>query len=205
MIPPCLKVRLGALRQEDPPGGLKVGAGLIEVGGGAAGAFAGPAAGIEPAAPLPSRRSARIADALRDRADNHVAVMDAPALLRDVGIAAAGQAGHGPIIPPIRPKVKPSRERRTGAIGRRLHQARRGPAPCRRRAREEVLLRVALKAPQLGATVLPWLPVRWCARQRNIAWQVDRSGYERGVRRPACLPDDPCREAPMGHISGHIG
>jgi hypothetical protein len=82
LIAPGLKVCLGALGEQDPPGSLKVGAGLIEMGGGAAGAFARPAARIEAATPLPSGRRA-----WRNRADDHVVVI-APARLRHVGIAA---------------------------------------------------------------------------------------------------------------------
>jgi hypothetical protein len=39
---------------------------------------------------LPSGCGVGIANASRDRSDDHVAVIDAPALLREVGIAAAG-------------------------------------------------------------------------------------------------------------------
>ena len=83
-----------SLGEEDSPGGLEVGAGLIEVGGGATGAFAGVAAGIEPAAPMPSGCGVGIADALGNRANDYVAALDAPALLPDVGIAAPGEGGH---------------------------------------------------------------------------------------------------------------
>src|SRR5215470_4825873 len=81
LIAPCLKIRLRALREEDAPRCFEVGASLLEVGGGAAGAFARPTAGIEAAAPLPLRRGAGVADALRDRAGVHIAVVDAPSLL----------------------------------------------------------------------------------------------------------------------------
>src|SRR5262249_31785644 len=51
-----------------------------------AGALARPASGIEAAAPLPFRSGAGVADALRDRADVDVAVVDAPALFAGVRI-----------------------------------------------------------------------------------------------------------------------
>ena len=73
-----------------PQGGLEVGASLIEVGGGAVGAFARFAAGIEPASPLPSGRRVEIADTMGDRAGEHIAVIDAPALMRDVGDRGGG-------------------------------------------------------------------------------------------------------------------
>jgi hypothetical protein len=37
---------------------------------------------------------ARVADAFGNRADVHVAVVDAPALLREVTVAATGKGGH---------------------------------------------------------------------------------------------------------------
>ena len=50
---------------------------------------------IEVAGPLPAFGRVRIADATADRAGANVAVMDLPAIA--VGIAAAGQEGHGRI------------------------------------------------------------------------------------------------------------
>src|SRR6516162_11961810 len=67
----------------------------------------GRAARIEAAAPLSFGSSAGVADACGDRADDHVTIVDAPSLLGDVGIDAAGEGGHGPILAPIGPKVKP--------------------------------------------------------------------------------------------------
>jgi hypothetical protein len=54
LIPPRPEVCLGPLREDGLPRDLELGAGLIEVSGGAAGAFARPAARIEAATPLPS-------------------------------------------------------------------------------------------------------------------------------------------------------
>jgi hypothetical protein len=45
---------------------------------------------------LPSGRGFGIVDALGNRANDHVAELDAPALLPDVGIAAVGEGGHAP-------------------------------------------------------------------------------------------------------------
>jgi hypothetical protein len=56
--------------------------------------LAGPAARIEAAAPLPFGSRARVSDTLADRADIHVTVIDAPAFLREVMNAAAGEGGH---------------------------------------------------------------------------------------------------------------
>jgi len=50
----------------------------------------------EATAPLPSGTGAGIADAGGDRADNHIAEMNAPSLLGDVGIDVAGEGGHAP-------------------------------------------------------------------------------------------------------------
>jgi hypothetical protein len=43
----------------------------------------------------------------RDRVDVHVAVVDEPALLSGIRIAAAGEHNHAPMIPPIAAGVKP--------------------------------------------------------------------------------------------------
>ena len=50
---------------------------------------------IEVARPLPPGTAGRIASALRDRADLDVAVINAPGLLRGIGVAAAGELRHG--------------------------------------------------------------------------------------------------------------
>src|SRR6185436_4266871 len=78
LLAPGLKVGLGSLWQIDAPGRLELGAGLIERAGGAAALFAGVAARVEPAQPLPGLGRARIADAARDSADVNVAVIDVP-------------------------------------------------------------------------------------------------------------------------------
>src|SRR5262249_17311977 len=96
VIAPCLKVCLGALGHEHAPRDLKLGARGVKRRRAAAGAFAGAGAGIKATAPFPPRRGARIADALRDRADMHVAVIDAPSLFGAIVVAAAGQGEHAP-------------------------------------------------------------------------------------------------------------
>jgi hypothetical protein len=65
-------------------------------------ALARPATRIEAAAPLPFGGRTWVANTLHNRAGVHVAVIDAPAFLRDRTIAAAGEGGHGPIISPNR-------------------------------------------------------------------------------------------------------
>jgi hypothetical protein len=64
-----------------------------------AGAFAWSAAGVEAAAPFPLIGAEGIAGSDRNRADIHVAVIDAPAFLREVMNAAAGEGEHAPIMP----------------------------------------------------------------------------------------------------------
>jgi hypothetical protein len=54
LIPPRLEVRVGPLREEDAPRDLELGARGAEARRCAAGAFAGPAAGIEAASPPPA-------------------------------------------------------------------------------------------------------------------------------------------------------
>ena len=46
---------------------------------------------------LPQRGGVGIADAPRDGADAHVAVVDPPGFLVGFGIAAAGELGHAPL------------------------------------------------------------------------------------------------------------
>jgi hypothetical protein len=45
--------------------------------------------------------SAGVADAFRDRADNHIAEIYTPNLLGDVGIETVGEGGHAAIFSPI--------------------------------------------------------------------------------------------------------
>jgi hypothetical protein len=77
------------------PCALKIGAGLVECRGGAALMLARIRARIEAAAPFPLRAVVRVAGALGDRAGVDVAVIDQPAFLASVMVAAAGQGGHG--------------------------------------------------------------------------------------------------------------
>jgi hypothetical protein len=105
MLAPRLEVSVGPLRQEGAPRDLECGASGLERHGGTGAAFARSTAGLEAAIPLPLGCCAGVADAFRDRADLHVAVVDAPAFLRETAIASAGEGGHGPIISPIRPQT----------------------------------------------------------------------------------------------------
>jgi hypothetical protein len=73
-------------------------------------AFARPRARIEATPPFPPRRGAGIADALHDGAGVHVAIVDAPAFLREVTIVAAGEGGHALL-------KRGLRRRANGAIG----------------------------------------------------------------------------------------
>ena len=96
LIAPRLEILRGSLGEERAPRGLKACARLLKGRGRAACAFAGPAARIGAAAPLSFGSSAGVADACGDRADDHVTIVDAPSLLGDVGIDAAGEGGHAP-------------------------------------------------------------------------------------------------------------
>ena len=93
LIAPGLKVCLGSLWQIDAPGRLELGAGLLERTGGAAALVAWIAARAEPAQPLPGLGRARIADALGNRADVNVAVIDVPAV-GAFGVRTAGEVGY---------------------------------------------------------------------------------------------------------------
>jgi hypothetical protein len=74
-------------------GRLERDAGLSERAGGATALLAWIAAWVEPAQPLPGLGRARIADALGNRADMNVAIVDKPAI-GAVRIGAAGEIGH---------------------------------------------------------------------------------------------------------------
>src|SRR6185295_15008056 len=93
LITPCLEVGLRALWQIDAPGRLERGAGLIEGAGGVAALVAGIAVRIEPAQPLPGFGRTRIANALGNRADMNVAIVDKPAM-GAVRVWAAGKIRH---------------------------------------------------------------------------------------------------------------
>jgi hypothetical protein len=94
LLAPRLKVCLDPLREEDAPLGFERGSSFVKARRGAAGALARLRARIESAAPFPLGSSARIADALHDGAGEYVAIVDAPSLLGDVWIEAAGESGH---------------------------------------------------------------------------------------------------------------
>src|SRR5216684_3230249 len=84
LIAPSLKIGIGAFRQKHPPGSLEIGAGFVEVGGGAILMFARMRAWIEAASPLPRILVVWAAAADRDRAGMHVAIVDLPAFLAGV-------------------------------------------------------------------------------------------------------------------------
>jgi hypothetical protein len=88
MLAPHFEVRLGAPGEERGPRALEGQTRLMKRCDNPVAALARPAAGIEPAAPSPFRSSAETAHAFRDRADVHVAVVDAPGLLAGVRVAA---------------------------------------------------------------------------------------------------------------------
>ena len=75
LIAPCLKISLGAVRQEHLQCVLEIRAGFFEGRGGVGLVFAWIRAWIETAAPFPRIGIVRIADALGNRADMNIAVI----------------------------------------------------------------------------------------------------------------------------------
>jgi hypothetical protein len=71
----CLKISLGAVRQEHLPCVLEIRAGFFEGRGGVGLMFAWMRAWIETAAPFPRIGTVRIADALGNRPDTNIAVL----------------------------------------------------------------------------------------------------------------------------------
>jgi hypothetical protein len=96
VLPIFVEVGLGAVRQEQAPGRLEIGARMVKRRLGAALVLSGMRAGIKPAAPAPRVGVSRIARAERDRADTDVAVVDQPGRLWGVRVAAACQDWHAP-------------------------------------------------------------------------------------------------------------
>jgi hypothetical protein len=90
LIAPCLKIGLGAVRQEHLPRALEVRAGLVEDRGGVRLMFAGLRARIETAAPFPRIGVVRIAGTFGNRPDMNIAVVNVPAFLAVVFGSAAG-------------------------------------------------------------------------------------------------------------------
>jgi hypothetical protein len=109
LIPPRLIAGLGPLGRKHLPCPFEVGARLVKGGGGARCALARLRSRIETAAPAPWCLIVRDAGSNRDRADVHIAAIDQPAFFASVVVAAAGEDGHGEMIPPIGPEVKPLR------------------------------------------------------------------------------------------------
>src|SRR3977135_1136365 len=75
---------------------FEIGAGLLEAGRGSVLVFARMAAWMETAMPLPRIFVMRVAAADRDRAGEHVTIVDMPAFPAGVGRSAAGEFGHCP-------------------------------------------------------------------------------------------------------------
>ena len=73
-----LEIGLSVLGPEKPPRELEGAARLVEGPGGASHLLRWMAAGIETAAPLPTCRTGRIADALSDHADLDISVVNQP-------------------------------------------------------------------------------------------------------------------------------
>jgi hypothetical protein len=92
-----LKVGFAPLGQIVSPSSLECRTGSIETRCGAMPIVARIAARIEAAAPFPRLSVVRVARALRDRANVHIAIIDEPAFLADVRIEAAGEGGHAPL------------------------------------------------------------------------------------------------------------
>src|SRR5229473_7974584 len=84
LVTPGLKICFGPVRKKHPPSVLEIGAGFVEVGGGAILMFARMRAWIEAASPLPRILVVWAAAADRDRAGMHVAIVDLPAFLAGV-------------------------------------------------------------------------------------------------------------------------
>jgi hypothetical protein len=94
LIAPCLKIGLGAVRQEHQPRAPEISTGLLEGRGGVGLMFTRMRSRIETAAPFPLIGVMRIAAADRDRADMHIPVVDVPAFLSVVCGSAAGEFWH---------------------------------------------------------------------------------------------------------------
>lgn len=73
---------------------FKIPAGFVKAGSRAVPAFPRTRARIEAAAPFPLLGIVRVADALNDRADVDIAIVDVPAFLAGIGRSAAGEFGH---------------------------------------------------------------------------------------------------------------
>src|SRR5262245_29000752 len=95
MLAIFLEIGSGPPREESAPGSLKRGARSRKTFRRAGGAFAGLAARIEAAAPVPRVGAGRVAGPPADRANVHVAIIeDQPGLVVGSSIAAACEDGH---------------------------------------------------------------------------------------------------------------
>ncbi len=86
---------LGAVRQKHSPRGAEIGAGLGECRGCAGLMFAPMRARIEAAIPFPRIGVVRVSDALGNRPDMNVAVINVPAFVAVVYGSAAGEGRYG--------------------------------------------------------------------------------------------------------------
>jgi hypothetical protein len=100
LVSPVLEVGTGERWQDLPPRSLEVSPRLIEIDGGAALVLARLDARVETASPFPLINVDGAAGAARDCADMDIAIIDVPAV-GALGIAAAGQGRHEPMIPPM--------------------------------------------------------------------------------------------------------
>jgi hypothetical protein len=100
LISPFLEVGTGERWQDRAPCGLEVGARVVEIDGGIALVAVRFDAWIETAPPFPLVDVDRAARTPGDRADMNIAKIDVPAV-GALGIAAAGQGRHEPMIPPM--------------------------------------------------------------------------------------------------------
>src|ERR1700677_4033393 len=95
IMAPFPEIGLCKCWQDPPPCSFEVCARLVEIDGGIAPVAARFDAGIEAATPFPLIDVDRAAGAAGDRADMDIAVIDVPAI-GTLGVAAAGEFGHGP-------------------------------------------------------------------------------------------------------------
>jgi hypothetical protein len=110
LIAPCLKIGLGAVRQEHLPCGPEICAGLLQGRGGVGLMSPRMRARIETAAPFPRIGVVRISDALGNRPDVNIAVIDVPAVMTVVCGSAAGKLGHAGIEARDAAQGKPRRD-----------------------------------------------------------------------------------------------
>jgi hypothetical protein len=97
LIAPSLEIGLGSSRQKHAPSLFEIGAGLVECGCRAVGAFPQMGARIEAACPSPWILVEGNTGANFDDAGVDIAPIDVPAFLRSVSRSTAGELGHLPL------------------------------------------------------------------------------------------------------------